>query len=96
VQIENIAHGRQHMVDKTLTPSEVKWRYLSISWELGDFLPPIGTKIRIRIGNETIQANINKRRRIRAAKLFEILKPEKDDILSIVRKEHDIYEISLK
>ena len=84
------------MVDKILTFTEVKWHYLTLSWELTDFFPEPGTKIKIKAGGKTIVALINKRKRIRSAKLFKILKPRMGDVLSITKRNHDTYEISLK
>jgi len=84
------------MVDKILTYSEVNWRYLTINWELRDFFPEPGTKIRIRVKKEIVDATFNKRKRIRAARLFEALKPKAGDELSIIRKDFATYEVSLK
>jgi len=84
------------MVDKILTFSEAKWRYLTLGWELGDLFPEPGTKIKIKAGGKTMGVRINKRKRIRSAELFRILKPKMDDVLSITKRNHDTYEISLK
>ena len=84
------------MVDKILTFTEVKWRYLTVNWELRNLFPAVGTRIKIKAGGKTIEARINKRRRIRSKKLFEILKPKIDDVLSITKRNHDTFEISLK
>jgi hypothetical protein len=84
------------MVDKILTYSEVNWWYLAINWELRDFFPEPGTKIRIRVKKEIIDATINKRKRIRTARLFEVLKPKVGDELSIIRKDFAMYEVSMK
>ena len=84
------------MVDKTLTFSEVKWRYLTISWEISDLFPDAGTRIRIKIGGKIIEARINKRKRIRSTELFKILKPKMGYVLSIQKRNNGTYEIFLK
>jgi len=84
------------MVDKALTFSEIEWKYLTISWDMVSFFPSAGVRISIRIGKEVIETNVNKRKRIRVARLFEILKPKMGDVLSIVKRAPDAYEAYLK
>lgn len=84
------------MVDKILTYSEVNWRYLTISWELRDIFPEPGTKIKLIVGKESLDVTINKRKRIRSERLFEILKPRMGDVFCITRKNFDTYIVSIK
>jgi len=84
------------MVEKVLTYSETNWRYLKIGWELRDLFPEAGTRINIIVRGQNIDAVINKRKTIRCARLFKILKPKPGDVLSITRKSFTKYEIALK
>jgi len=84
------------VVDKTLTYSEVHWRYITVSWELRDLFPQAGAKITILVNGQDIEATINERMRIRASRLFKILEPKAGDVLRIIRKDFARYEMRLR
>ena len=70
-----------------------------LSSEIQSVFPEVGTKIKIVVGGESMDATIShggNRRKIRSVKLFRILKPKMGDVLSITKRNHDTYEMSLK
>lgn len=81
--------------NKKLSDSEVKWNFIRIPRQHRHLFPE-GKVFEINYGGKPFEVSINKAERIVSKKLFQELKAHAGSVVTITKKSHNKFNITLK